>query len=437
MPDLEGIGCDGRVADREYGGAVADRSDVVIVGGGIVGVCSAYFLAEQGARVTLLERGEICSGCSEGNAGWIFPSHSTPLPAPGAMRKALGWLFDPASPFYIKLRLNLDLVRWLWIFARSCTESRARRTFELNRELSLQSRTLYETLAALSGLEFDWTKEGLLLVCRTRAGLSEVEEELRLLKALGGEGRRLDGDETRELVPQLSAEIQGGIHYPADAHIQPASFVRGIAAQCKRRGVRILSGVEAIAFETSGSRISRVVATKGDFKCDHVVLAGGAWSAGLVAPLGLRIPVESAKGYSVTFERPDDFGNIPMLLAEAKVGASPCQGPLRFAGTLELAGLDLSINERRLRAILDAGRLFLPGLPELVRLETWRGLRPCTPDDLPIIGRPHAVTNLVLATGHGMSGISQGPITGKLVAELVSGDRPAVDLAPFSPDRFR
>jgi D-amino-acid dehydrogenase len=410
---------------------MSEQANTVVIGGGVIGVSAAYFLAERGASVTLLEKGEICSGASYGNAGWVFPSHSTPIPAPGAIRSAFKWLLDPESPFYIKPRLDLDLARWLWEFRAACTADRARRAYELKRELSLASRDIFEKLSARPELDFQFSRNGLLLLFETAEGLAEAGQELDWLEALGGAGRLLSREEALELAPQASRSVVGGVFYPAESHIDPSAFVESLAREAERQGVRIVTGCEAMELELSGSRISRVIATKGDFACDEVVLAGGAWSPGLVAPLRVRLPVQSAKGY------PEGFGDMPLMLAEAKIGVSPLGDRLRVAGTLELAGLDLSINLRRVRAIVAAARRCLPGLGELERIETWRGLRPCTPDDLPVIGRTGRVRNLVVATGHGMSGISQGPITGQLVAELIAEQSPSMDLRPYSPDRFR
>ena len=201
-------------------------------------------------------------------------------------------------------------------------------------------------------------------------------------------------------------------------------------------GARILTGHEVIALEREGRRISRIRTTRGDFVASEVVIAGGAWSPGLVAGLGLRLPVQGAKGYSVTVRCPADFGETPLMLAETKVFVTPMGEVLRFGGTLELAGLDLSVNLRRVHAVRRAVARVLPGVESEPHVETWRGLRPLTPDDRPILGRPRAFENLVVATGHGLSGISQGVISGKLVAEIVRGDRPSLEIAAFSPDRF-
>ena len=411
--------------------------DAIVIGGGVVGTASALALAERGARVLLVERGEIASGASYGNAGWISPSHGMPLPAPGVIRQALRWLFDPESPFYVKPRLNLELVRWLLGFARAATSERAHETMRRNRELTLASLALTEKLAATAGADFGFARRGLVMLCESQEGLDAATHELEVLRELGGEGRALSPGEVLELEPRARGPITGGVFFPADAHLQPARLVHVLAERARAHGARLETGHEVLVLEREGRRIARVVTTRGEFTAREVVLAGGAWSPVIAAPLGLRLPVQSAKGYSVTVRCPSDFGGTPLLLSEAKVAVTPMGETLRFAGTLELAGLDLSVNLRRVRAILRAVDRFLPGVLGEPVLETWRGLRPLTPDDLPILGRPRGFENLIVATGHGMSGISQGVMTGQLVAELVTGARPSLDLAPFAPDRFR
>ncbi len=410
--------------------------DVAVIGGGVIGVASACALAERGARVVLLERGELCSGASYGNAGWISPSHGTPLPAPGVIRQALRWLFDPESPFYVQPRLDLELARWLLGFLRASTAARAAETMRLNRGLILASLALYEKWAAEPGADFRFARRGLVIACESDAGLAKARHELELLEALGGAGRALSADELRGFAPRASASLRGGVYFPADAHLDPQRLVLALAERAAARGARLETRQEVLALERTGRRVTRIVATRGDFQAAEVVLAAGAWSPPVAALVDLRLPVQAAKGYSVTVRCPPDFGADPILLSEAKVAVTPLGDRLRFAGTLELAGLDLAVNPRRVAAILRAVERFLPGVAGSERLETWRGLRPLCPDDLPIIGRPRAFENLVLATGHGMSGISQGPMTAQLVTELCMGQPPSLPLAPFSPDRF-
>ena len=415
---------------------MSDSVDVAVIGGGVVGVASAAFLAERGARVVLLERGEICSGASYGNAGWISPSHGTPLPSPGVVRQALRWLLDADSPFYVKPRFDLELALWLLEFLRASSAARARSTLRANRELILASLALYEKLAAEPGSDFGFARRGLVVACESPDGMEHARAELDALAELGGGGRELGNAELRALVPQLSPELRGGIYFPADAHLDPERLVQALARRAAANGAALWTRQEVLELELRGRRIERIVATRGELRAAEVVLAAGAWSPQLGAQLGLRLPVQAAKGYSVTVRRPADFGEHPVLLSEAKVALTPLGDALRFAGTLELAGLDLRVNARRVAAILRAVGRFLPGLAAGPRIETWRGLRPLTPDDRPIIGRPRAFENLVVATGHGMSGISQAPMTAQLVAEICRGEAPGLPLGPFSPDRF-
>ncbi len=413
---------------------MSERSDVLVVGGGVVGVCTAHSLVERGVRTTLLERGEICSGASHGNGGWIFPSESAPLPGPGAIREALPWLLDPASPFWIQPRASLALLRWLWDFRRACNASAQRESFGLRRALSLASLERFGELA--KQLDFGFTQRGLTLIFQTAKAMRDAQHEVDLLEAAGGSANWLAVAALREAIPGLSSELAGGLEFPADAHITPGDFVRGLAADVAQRGAAIETHTEVLGVEWSRRGPVRVRTTRGDFSADEVVLAAGAWTPELTRGLGLRIPVEAAKGYSITVERPAGHPDLPLALAEGMVFVTPMGSQLRFGGTLELAGLDLRMNQRRVDALARTVRRYLPGIPRTPTVEIWRGLRPLTPDDLPILGRPAGTSGLILATGHGMSGISQGPISGELIAQLVSGETPEIDLAPFSPDRF-
>jgi len=236
----------------------------------------------------------------------------------------------------------------------------------------------------------------------------------------------------------------GGVFYPGDARMTPALFMRQLARRAEAAGARICTGTEVLGFETAGRSVSRVRTTRGDFEPDQVVLAAGAWSPAVARDLRLKIPIQAAKGYSITVQGPAAIPTTAMMLGEAWVAVTPMVSPagsgrgpvLRFAGTLELAGLDFSINRRRVDAILRAARGYLAGVEDMQTIEIWRGLRPCTPDGLPIIGRPSSLENVIVATGHGMLGMSLGPITGKLVAQLAGGQQPVLDLEPLRVDRF-
>jgi D-amino-acid dehydrogenase len=416
--------------------AVTKPGDVAIIGGGVIGVCSAYYLARKGWRVTLLEKGDICSGCSYGNAGLIVPSHAIPLAAPGVWLKGLKWMLNPESPFYIKPRASRELLRWLWRFRAACSEHHVRRAAPLIRDLSLASLALYRELAGLEGLSFGYTEKGAILVCLTERRYEEAAVEARLLEGFGVAAQRIDGAEARFLEPALLPEVVGGVYFPLDAHLVPDALVKGLARIAGKMGVRLCAGTEVLGFKAQGSRIAAVETTRGDFEADEVVLAAGSWSGGLARALGLDLPVQPAKGYSVTYKRPPAAPAVPVLLGEARMAVTPMGETLRFGGTLELAGLDLSISRRRVEAVRRAPGRYLAGCDGLELIEVWRGLRPCMPDGLPVIGRPKRPDNFIVATGHAMMGVSLGPITGKLVADLASRETPQIDLALLKPDRF-
>jgi D-amino-acid dehydrogenase len=405
-----------------------DSADVLVVGAGVVGVAAARFLASRGRRVLVVDSGGVAAGCSRGNAGLVVPSHSIPMAAPGVIAKGMKWMFDPESPFYIRFRWSPALFSWLWKFRAACREERMRAAIPLLRDLSLASVRLYDELAP--ALDCHYARKGLLLVYRTEEGFEEGRHEAGLLREHGLDSKELT--DPRTLVPSLRDGVVGALHFPDDAHLDPALFVQALA---RASGAQFLEAA-VNGFEVSGRRVTAVRTSQGDFTPETVVLAAGSWSPGVGRDLGLSIPIQPAKGYSITVKAPAATPPVPLLCMEAKVAVTPMGPNLRLAGTLELAGLDLSINERRVEAIRRGARTYLDGLEHLEEVEVWRGLRPCTPDGLPIVGRPRAFDNLILATGHAMVGLSLGPITGKLVSELACGERPSIDIAGLSPDRF-
>jgi D-amino-acid dehydrogenase len=409
---------------------------VIVVGGGVIGVSAAYYLRQAGFGVTLLDKDDICAGSSYGNGGLVVPSHSIPLAAPGVWLQGLKWMWSPESPFYIKPRLDPALAAWLWRFRAACTPAHLTRAVPVLRDLSFASLALFRELAGIDGLDFGYRQDGALAVFRTRAGYDEAVHLAHLLGEVGIATRLLDGAAARALEPSLQPGVIGGILFPDDAHLVPDRFVTGLARAAAAAGVDIRTGTEVIGFRARGRRIAAVETTRGDVEADQVVLAAGAWSPGLGRAAGVRLPIQPAKGYSVTYARPDDGPRRPLLLLEVKAGVTPMGDALRFAGTLELAGLDLSIDRRRVDAIVRSARGYVAGVDGLRLREIWRGLRPCTPDGLPILGRSERVENLVLATGHAMIGVSLGPVTGKLVAQLCAGEKPMIDLHALRAERF-
>lgn len=415
---------------------MAKQVDVLVIGGGSIGVCCAYFLADKGRGVTVIDQGPIGAACSYGNAGVIARSHIIPLPAPGVLLNGFKWMFDPESPLYIKPRLNLPLLSWLVRFSIACRATPMLRTMSLLNDLIRASMDIFEELASRGGSDFHFTHKGSLAIYSTHDGFEEGVRQAEFVAPYGIVSNVLDLGGVREIEPKIQRRIVGGIYMKDDAHLNPSEFIGWLASQAQDRGVSFLTATEVLGFEKSSGRISTVRTTRGDFQVDQVVLAAGAWSRTLAIDLEVSLPIQPAKGYSITVKSEQRDGSVPLWLSESKVVATPMGGILRFAGTLELAGLNFSINRRRLETIRRAAREYLVDVDEYDTVEIWRGLRPLSPDGLPIVGKSRKWANLIFATGHGMQGISLGPITGKLISQLVANETTSIDMTCLSEDRF-
>jgi D-amino-acid dehydrogenase len=411
--------------------------DVAVIGGGVIGVCSACYLAQRGVKVLLLEKGEVASGCSYGNGGLIVPSHAVPLASPGALGNGLRWMLDDESPFYIKPRLDVNLIRWLVRFVLASRREEMLRVLPAMRDLLMASRGLYGELSQHGGFDFGFEGNGSLYVFVTEAGLNEGVEESHMLERFEIPSRVMNGAEVHDLEPALLPGVVGGVYFPRDGHIDPFRFVSGLAEKAKELGAEIRTGTEVLGFETINGRVKTVRTTRGDVHAKQVVLAAGSWSPAIARTLKLNIPIQAAKGYSLTFEKPEISPKVSLLFGEVPVVVNPLGDRIRLAGTLELAGMDFSINMRRVEAIRRAAERYLPGLAQARLLEIWRGLRPCTPDGLPIISRSPSFRNLIVAAGHAMLGMSLGPVTGKLVSQLICDEKTDVDISPLEMSRFK
>ncbi|MGB5750198.1 MAG: FAD-dependent oxidoreductase [Desulfobacterales bacterium] len=414
------------------------RTETLVIGGGAIGISCAFYLNQLGKNVTVIEKGDICSGSSHGNAGLIVPSHSIPLAAPGVIIQGIKWMFDPESPFYIKPRLDRDFLSWLWKFRGACNETNVNRALPILSDLNAVSLELFDELAALEGVEFNYEKKGVVQIFKTRQGLEKGIKEARRLKEYGVDSQVLNNKDLSTYCGKMRTSSAGGLYFPQDAQLIPDRFVHQLARHIENSGVQLVTSAEVIAFDISGRKVTTVKTTRGDIAVAEVVLAGGSWSNNLARELHIKLPMEPAKGYSLTFKRPPSCPDIPFMMAETKVVLTPMDDMLRLAGTLELAGLDMSINNRRLQAILKSIPDYFPDFDNgsLELIEIWRGLRPCSPDGLPYLGRSRRYDNVIIATGHGMKGISLAPITGKLVSQLAAGKQPQIDLTILDVDRF-
>jgi D-amino-acid dehydrogenase len=412
---------------------------VVIVGGGVIGLCVAYYARQQGHAVTLLERGAADHDCcSLGNAGMIVPSHFIPLAAPGMVAYGLRQLGNPESPFALRPRPSADLIRWGWKFWRASTLARVERAAPLLRDLNLMSRALYEEMADAWDNEFGLVKRGLLALCKTEARLHEEAEVAQQACRLGVPAEVLTPTEVATLEPGIRMDIAGAVYFPKDCHLSPMRLMATLTQRVREAGVKIVWSAEVTGWRTEAGRVRAAVTGQREYPADAFVLAGGAWSPEIVRGLGLRLPMQAGKGYSVLLENPKHLPEICFLLTEARVAVTPMGGALRFGGTMEVAGNDLAVNRRRVEGIFKSIPQYLPDFSaaDFRGLPVWSGLRPCSPDGMPYIGPFTRYPNLIAATGHAMMGLSLAPVTGKLVAGLLSEQPPSLDISLLAPDRF-
>lgn len=401
-------------------------------------MASAYFLNRSGWDVTVIDRGEIGHGCSYGNACLIVASHSKPIAAPGVIGQALRWMLEKDAPFYIRPRLDSSLIRWTWQFRRYCQAAAVERAFPVLLRLSRESLRLYDTLRSSGEADFFFERRGLLEVFLSDAGVDSAPHTREELEAAGFTVRLLSPGESQDLEPALSPRVRGSLLVEGEAHGSSYGYVRAMAETLEARGARLLPARPLARMLTTDGRIHGVVVDRPheEIPADLVVLAAGSWSGDLASPLGIEIPLQPAKGYSCTIDAYPGSPRIPIWVKERRVIVTPLEGRLRFGGTLELSGFDTTINRVRYGAVVRAGREVLKNPPPMKNEEPWAGLRPVTPDGLPIIDRARSIHGLIVATGHAMLGFTQAPMTGKLVAELANGDEPSLPLAPFRLDRF-
>jgi D-amino-acid dehydrogenase len=409
-------------------------TDVLIVGGGAIGIATAYYLASHGLGVTVVEQGTVGAACSWGNAGLIAASQITPLASPRALLQAMEGVFDRSGPVVIRPRLDPGFLRWSTRFLSQCFQNSSRSRRALN-ALAVLSSDLHKQLAAEIPVDYGYSQLGWLHVFRTESGL---KHEMRSAAALSDFGIRsvvLDRTQVQSVEPIVSDGVVGGIHFTDDAHLQPGPFVETLAERARLKGAAIVTGTTVRGFRSEGSRVSAVLTSQGPISCKWLVLAAGAWTRPLGRRLGMNIPIEPAKGHSITFT-PDRQLTVPVMLSELHISISPQGADARVTSGLEFAGFSTALSERRLARMLKEPARYIDGLGAKPGTR-WVGFRPLTPDDLPIIGPVRRFANVLIGSGHGTLGITLAPGTARIICDQILGSASPIDSRPFMPSRFR
>jgi len=412
------------------------NKEVVIIGGGIIGLCTAYYLQKEGHQVTVIDQSNFSNGASYINAGYITPSHFIPFAAPGMITKGLKWMFNDASPFYIKPRWDVSFFKWFLAFQKSATKTKVEKAIPVIKDINLYGKTLYEELLKSGDFSFHYESKGLLMLyATTKAGDEEWEIGKRGIQE-GLTVSRLTLEQTRKLDDSISDACKGAIYYKEDAHMTPVNFMGELKKHLESQGVHIIPNETIVDIKLQNNRIEKIHSKTKSYTADEFVLATGSWSPLLAKKLNLSLLVQAGKGYSINLDRPTGI-KMPAILSEAKVAVTPMLNSTRFAGTMELSGINNSIYPNRVHAIATAASKYYAkiNIDTIEEQKASCGLRPCTPDGLPYIGKSKVCNNITLATGHAMMGWSLGPATGALVSQLISNNKTAISLDPFHPDR--
>ena len=413
-------------------------NDVAVIGGGVIGLSSAYYLNEAGCNVTVIERGDITDGCSFGNMGYISPSHFVPLASPGIISQGLKWMLSPTSPFYIKPRLNVDLMQWGYHFWKnSNTKTVEKNSPHLNNILQL-SRKLIDDLRNDIGDDFEMETIGCLMMCKQQKTLDHEFLLADEAEQFGLKVDRLIKEDVQKLEPDVEIDVAGAVLFKDDCHFNPGKMMLSLKKYLENKGVKFQLNTTVTGFEKANNKITAVITDKGKFICNDIVLATGSWLPVVAKMMGIKLLLQPGKGYSYTYPFVEKNLKHPAILVDGRCAITPWGNALRIGGTMELSGINNKVLIKRMEGIYNSAKNFYPGLkidfPPADKI--WNGLRPVTPDGLPYIGKHSSFDNLVIAGGHAMLGISEGTGTGKIVSEIIQHKTTSIDIKAFKVERF-
>jgi len=414
-------------------------SKAIIIGGGVIGLFSAYYLRKSGWEVEIVEQGDLSDNCSFGNAGMITPSHFVPLAAPGMVEQGIRWMFDSKSPFYVRPSLNPELISWGLKFIKSATKKHVERSVRPLTDISVLSKQLYLEFAADTKLEFGIEDKGILMLFKTARMVEEEQHLAAEAGELGLDAQYLSPEQCKALQPEIDLDIAGAVHYHSDAHLYPNKLMLALVQYLEKDGVTINRNTRIEQIDHQDGKITGLRSADKEFKGDAYVIATGSWSPAVAKLTGIKVPLMPGKGYS--FMVPQDETkkmSIPAILCEARVAVTPMSGSIRYGGTMEVGKINQQINMNRVRGIVESVPKYFPDFKPALPAEKdiWFGFRPVSPDGMPYIGLSAKYNNLAVATGHAMIGLSLGPATGKIIAELLGGEATSVDVEAYKVERF-
>lgn len=413
------------------------KSDVLIIGGGPIGLSAAYYLLKSGRQVTIAEANQIGKGSGSGNAGHIVPSHIVPLAAPGVVISALKWMLNPGtSPFGLKISLAPTYFSWLLQFAAACSEANVQRALEPMGKLGQLSAGNFAGIIAEEKFDCNYQTSGFLNLYKSQSSFDEGRHEADFMQKHGIDTKVYDKARVAEVEPAVREDIVGGVHFTGDALVHPGKFLQLLGERIRAMGAEVYENTSVTGFESAEGRVRVVRTTQGGFEAEHITLAAGAWSPILARDLRLKIPVQPARGYSLTASAIKTMPRHALILGDRHVAVSPFGDQIRVTGRLEVGEFSTTPDPRWIQRLEGFAREYLCIDEPLDIKETWAGLRPVTPDGMPIIGRSPLHSNLTIATGHAMVGLSLGPGTGQVVADLLNGKETSFDLSPFHLERF-
>lgn len=411
---------------------------ITIIGGGVIGLCSAYFLEKEGYEVTIIERGNISDGCSFGNMGFISPSHFVPLANPGIVSKGLRWMLSSTSPFYIKPRLNIPLMQWGYHFWKSSTAATVKKNSPPLNDILQLSRKLIDGLRDDVGNIFEMQEKGCLMVCKKQKTLDHEFHLADIAEGFGLKVERLNKEGVQKLEPNVELNVAGAVLFKDDCHFNPARLMVALRTYLEGKNIKFHMETTVTGFEKNNNSVTAIITDKGKFECDEIIVSSGSWIPHVAKMLGIKLLLQPGKGYSHTYPHVEKNLNFPAIMVDTRCAISPWGNQLRIGGTMELSGINDRILVKRMRGIYNATLSHYPGLkidfPPVDKI--WSGLRPVTPDGLPYIGRHSSLSNVVFAGGHAMLGLSLTTGTGKLVKEIINKDELSIPIQAFNVERF-